>query len=354
MIYACPRAVLSAGLAGETQHQLSRPIPRSPGIIPAVLTPDFSYRRAATVLSRNTITLHHPGEGTPQFLAILVRKLAGPAQARRGGSARARAEAGSGRRQARATASFFRPMAAFSGPTPCAFGQPTRRTAGAAPEMGQRSDAKSVTLPPGPGRATWAESVAPFRPSCGSGGGGPPAPPERCAASCSAWRRAVPERPGPHPRERPVLVVEDQIRGAFAGNRPSGPAPKAPVERCRDRRVGREAVRPDEFPGETIRGGRIVERRQFVRRRGVQPARAERGGDGREATGGQGPPKTNSPRHPGPQRGVPSGGWIRRTSSMTTRPPASGSSRPTNAGPLAVKAKKPAGEAAGRAWRRSR
>ena len=274
-----------------------------------------------------------------------------PAGAVRRGHA-PRREAGGGRR--RATARFFRPVAAFSGPTPRAFGQPTRRTAGAAPEMGQRSDAKSVTLPPGPGRATWAESVAPFQPSCGGGGGGRPAPPERCAPSRSAWRRAVPERPGHHPRERPVLVVEDQIRGAVAGNRPSGPAPKAPVERCRDRRVGREPVRPDEFPGETIRGGRIVERRQFVRRRGVQPARAERGGDGREATGGQGPPKTNSPRHPGPQRGVPSGGWIRRTSSTTTRPTASGSSRPTNAGPLAVKAKKPAGEAAGRAWRRSR
>lgn len=93
-----------------------------------------------------------------------------PAGAVRRGHA-LRREAGGGRR--RATASFFRPMAAFSGPTPRAFGQPTRRTAGAAPEMGQRSDAKSVTLPPGPGRATWAESVAPFQPSCGGGGGGP-------------------------------------------------------------------------------------------------------------------------------------------------------------------------------------
>jgi hypothetical protein len=121
VIYACPRAVLSAGLAGETQHQLLRPIPRSPGIIPAVLTPDFSYRRAATVLSRNTITVHHPGEGTPQFLAILGRKLAGPAQARRGGSARARAEAGSGRRQAAGDGPFFSAGGCFLRANPARF-----------------------------------------------------------------------------------------------------------------------------------------------------------------------------------------------------------------------------------------
>ena len=173
MIYACPRAVLSAGLAGETQHQLLRPIPRSPGIIPAVLTPDFSYRRAATVLSRNTTTLHHPGEGTPQFLAILVRKLAGPAQARRGGSARARAEAGSGRRQAAGDGPFFSAGGCFLRANPARFWATNAADRGPAPEMGQRSDAKSVTLPPGPGRATWAESVAPFQPSCGGGGGGP-------------------------------------------------------------------------------------------------------------------------------------------------------------------------------------
>lgn len=340
MIYACPRAVLSAGLAGETQHQLLRPIPRSPGIIPAVLTPDFSYRRAATVLSRNTTTLHHPGEGTPQFLAILGRKLAGPAQARRGGSARARSEAGSGRRQAAGDGPFFSAGGCFLRANPARFWATNAADRGRGARDGAKVRCEIRDAPAGAGAS-----------DVGGVGGALPAVVRR------RWRRAVPERPGHHPRERPVLVVEDQIRGTVAGNRPSGPVPKAPVERCRNRRVGREPVRPDEFPGETIRGGRIVERRQFVRRRGVQPARAEqaeRGGDGREATGGQGPPKTNSPRHPGPQRGVPSGGWIRRTSSTTTRPTASGSSRPTNAGPLAVKAKKPAGEAAGRAWRRSR
>ncbi len=261
MIYACPRAVLSAGLAGETQHQLLRPIPRSPGIIPAVLTPDFSYRRAATVLSRNTTTIRHPGDDPPQFLAILARKLAGLAQSRRGRRAvppapprrgrwwsrrsapaavppaavrrgqAPRREPRGGRR--RATARFFRPMAACPGPTPRAFGQQTRRKAGAAPWMGQRSETKFVTVPPG-GANDVGGGVAPFRPLRGGGGGGRPAPPERCAAARSAWRRAAPERPGYNPRERPALVVEDQIRVTVAGNRPSGPAKKALVELRRD------------------------------------------------------------------------------------------------------------------------
>jgi hypothetical protein len=36
------------GLAGETRPQLSHPIPRSPGIIPAVIAAGFSCRRTAT------------------------------------------------------------------------------------------------------------------------------------------------------------------------------------------------------------------------------------------------------------------------------------------------------------------
>lgn len=209
-----------------------------------------------------------------------------------------RREAGGGRR--RATARFFSAGGCFLRANPARFWATNAAERGRGARDGAKVRCEIRDAPAGAGANNVGGVGGAFRPSCGSGGGGPPAPPERCAASRSAWRRAVPERPGHHPREPPVLVVEDQIRGAFAGNRPSGPAPKAPVERCRDRRVGREAVRPDEFPGETIRGGRIVERRQFVRRRGVQPARAERGGDGREATGGQGPPKTNFPRHPGP------------------------------------------------------
>jgi hypothetical protein len=38
VIYALQPAVLSASLSGETRHQLSRPIPRLPGIIPVVLS----------------------------------------------------------------------------------------------------------------------------------------------------------------------------------------------------------------------------------------------------------------------------------------------------------------------------
>jgi len=384
VIYACPRAVLSAGLAGETQHQLLRPIPRSPGIIPAVLTPDFSYRRAATVLSRNTTTIRHPGDDPPQFLAILARKLAGLAQSRWGRRAvppapprrgrwwsrrsapaavppaavrrgqAPRREPRGGRR--RATARFFRPMAACPGPTPRAFGQQTRRKAGAAPWMGQRSETKSVTVPPG-----GANDV-------GGGGGALPAVARRwwrrAAGSAGAVRggtlRVAAGRSGAAGVQSPRAAsprgggsdTSDRRGQSSFRSRQKGPRGTSPR-----RRVGREPLRPDEFSDETIRGRRIVQRRQFVCRRGVQPARAEqaeRGADGCEATGDHGPPKTNSPRHPGPQRGVPSGGWIRRTSSTTTRPTASGSSRSKNAGPLAVNATKPAVEPAGWAGRRRR